>query len=177
MFEYDIYEKWLDHDKKEFTGSLSNWNSPNKQTDTFIRSAIQRYKAARLRCSSKRLYPSYQGIKVEFSSRQFIYWWIVQSRFSKVKKPSLGRIDHSKNYSFDNIQIQEHSENSFEVRERTQSHVWKARPVNIFNDGNHVAIAKSFSQAAKVIGCNENSVKRSCDFGHKVLKKWTFTYC
>lgn len=177
MFEYDVYEQWLDHDKKEFTGSLSNWESPNKQTDNFIRNGIARYKSARNRCyGSDERYKSYKGLEVEFTSRQFLYWWIIQHRFFKLKKPSLGRIDHSKNYSLDNIVLQEHSENSIEARERTKSSPWKSRPINVYYKGINVAIGKSFTQIAKLIGCHENSIKRSCTDGFKVKKQWSFTF-
>ena len=170
----DAYGKWLDHDKREFTGSLSNWNSPNKQTDPYIRTAIQRFKNAKTRCNNTELYPSYSGIEVEFSCRQFIYWWIVQNRFFNLNKPTLGRIDHSKGYSFDNIKLEEHSENSKEARERTKSSPWAAQEIDIFYNQDHVGIAKSISQAAKYIGCGQGSVMASVNRNCIVKKKWTF---
>lgn len=173
---FDIYEQWLDHDKKEFTGSLSNWESPNKQTDPHIRAAIQRFKNAKTRCSNAKLYPTYQGIKVEFSLREFIYWWIVQNRFFKFNRVTLGRIDHSKNYTIDNIKLEEYSENSIEARERTQSSPWDAKRINIYHKGTHVAVAKSISQAAKYIDCGANSVKKSAENNYKVKKIWSFQY-
>ena len=62
-------------------------------------------------------YPQYGalGIRVEYTTRQFIAWY--EKEYSKRphwNKASCGRIDHTKNYSLDNIQLMEQSENSKE---------------------------------------------------------------
>lgn len=73
------------------------------------------------RCNSKnvRSYKYYgaKGIKVEYSKREFIQWFLDNYEESD-KKVHIGRIDHSKNYSFDNIEIQSARENILERIDR-----------------------------------------------------------
>ncbi len=61
----------------------------------------------------------YLGLDVNYSSRDFIGWWIHNLNKKVWKDPTVGRIDHSKGYSFDNIEMQERSDNSKERILRT----------------------------------------------------------
>jgi hypothetical protein len=51
----------------------------------------------------------------EYSAREFIPWWITEFEKKEWVWPTVGRIDHSKGYSFDNIRMEEMSDN---VKER-----------------------------------------------------------
>lgn len=73
------------------------------------------------RCYSRNN-PSYRdygakGIRVENTVREFIPWWIGEFQKQPWVIPSVGRIDHSKNYSFDNVRMEEKAAN---IRERNE---------------------------------------------------------
>jgi len=57
-----------------------------------------------------------KGIKVEYGSREFIEWYL--ANVPKVGKWHVGRIDHSKNYCFKNIEVQTPRENTQELHFR-----------------------------------------------------------
>jgi hypothetical protein len=60
-----------------------------------------------------------RGIRVRYTSREFIGWFLYQlAKNPGLKAPSCGRIDHDKDYSFDNIELVEHAENSREANHR-----------------------------------------------------------
>ena len=79
--------------------------------DLWPKRAYQSWRAQQTR--SKRRTGSRE---VGYGAREFIAWWLeeMKKRDSWVC-PTVGRIDHSKGYSFDNIRLEERSEN---VRER-----------------------------------------------------------
>lgn len=54
----------------------------------------------------------YENIKIEFTRDEFKQWCLLQENFIlSLKKPSVDRKDSTKNYSLDNIQIIELTEN------------------------------------------------------------------
>lgn len=61
-----------------------------------------------------------KGIKVEYSSREFIFWY--ENEYTKIpahwKRVQCGRKDHAKNYSLDNIQLESCSDNTKERNAR-----------------------------------------------------------
>lgn len=52
---------------------------------------------------------------VKYKLRALIYWYYFHPLRKKLKYPNIGRLDHSKLYDFDNIILQEQTEN---VQER-----------------------------------------------------------
>lgn len=78
----------------------------------------------RARCSNPRHshYASYggRGIRVEYSAKEFVRWYTQ----NVAKGMHVGRIDHEKNYSFDNLVVQTGRENSLEVYDRIHRHKW-----------------------------------------------------
>lgn len=108
MIKYDgpfIYSKMPKDVKKAYVSFVSQKNRCN-------------YKKAR----------SYKhwgqiGIKVEYSSRDFVNWYLKNIRlFKKGDRENLvvGRIDHSKNYSLNNIELISRNKNSIEAAERNK---------------------------------------------------------
>lgn len=88
---------------------------------TRSKEAMQGYRSwlhQRGRCytktNAKYQYYGARGIEVEYSSVEFVKWWVKQLKTSFWKSPTVGRIDHAKNYSFDNIKMEERSDNSKE---------------------------------------------------------------
>lgn len=55
-----------------------------------------------------------KGISVEYSVREFMHWYLQQIKFARKDQRDVGRIDHSKNYSIDNIRFESKSENTKE---------------------------------------------------------------
>lgn len=55
-----------------------------------------------------------KGISVKYSTREFVSWWLHNIKTFVGKKPTCGRIDHSKDYSFDNIKMESLEDNSRE---------------------------------------------------------------
>jgi hypothetical protein len=81
------------------------------------------FQQARQRCTNPNhqsyAYYGARGIRVEYSVREFIGWYLHQlSKNPGIQKPATGRIDHSKNYRLDNIEMVEHSDNTIEVNTR-----------------------------------------------------------
>ena len=61
-----------------------------------------------------------KGIKVHYSARDFVGWWIENFKTFKGDSATVGRIDHDDDYRFDNIIIQSRSDNSKEVYPRNK---------------------------------------------------------
>jgi len=76
----------------------------------------------RKRCYKKtaRDYKNYgaKGIKIEFSLEDFKKWYLKNLLSKNWIKPSIGRVDHSKNYSLCNIEMIEFKENCSENAKR-----------------------------------------------------------
>lgn len=83
---------------------------------SLVKKAVYIFEKQRARCLYKKdkSYKWYgaKGVLVTYSKREFISWYIKEYTSCSFEKPSVGRIDHSKNYSLDNIEMQEHRENS-----------------------------------------------------------------
>lgn len=87
----------------EYKGSLNH----NKMPD-HIRSAywsFYRQKKSEYGCTYK--------------VREFIHWWLENLKTKSWNRPTCGRLDHSKGYSWDNIEMQEMADNSREMVYRT----------------------------------------------------------
>ena len=74
----------------------------------------------RKRCTnpSNACYATYgaRGIRVEYDARSFIGWYLHALTVQPtLKSPHVGRRDHGRNYSFDNILLQEGSDNAREA--------------------------------------------------------------
>lgn len=100
--------------------------------------------------------------KVFYTPRQFVHWWLenIKTR-SHWEQPTCGRIDHSKWYSFDNIVMQEQSENTAERNSRHGNPGRKHRAVKAICEG----IEKTFiskREAAEYYGVSEKTVYNHC---------------
>ena len=144
-------EGMLDHDKREYVGQIYKWHLSDTVIHPIVKKASLAHDNAVRRCRDKDKYPTYAGITVDFSKRELIYWWIIQNRFFNLEKPTMGRINHSKSYSMENIRLEEHSDNSKEVFTRNLPYK-EGSKVSIFRRGTHVATAKSLHQASVCTG-------------------------
>lgn len=141
--------------------------------ETYLRTIITAYRSwgdQRYRCNNPKS-PSYKwygkkGIKVEYGSREFVNWWLVQqSTLKLVGTVTCDRIDPSKNYSFDNIQLLISSDNSKKV---DQSHRRKM-VINILTGDIYLSII----DASMKTGRNRCGITYHCNGKSKQqLFKW-----
>lgn len=86
------------------------------------RIAYSSWKNQRNRCYNKKRkdykYYGLRGVRVLYSSREFVGWWLEQIEKKFIKDPTIDRIDHSKDYCFQNIRMITRSENSKERYDR-----------------------------------------------------------
>ncbi len=129
--------------------------------------ALQGYRSwlsQRSRCNCKRSqdYKWYgaKGKKVCYSSRDFVAWWLHNLKLKKWDKPTVGRIDHDGDYCFENIIMQEHSDNSKERVARLGGYI-KMKPRKVYAlDSNLEPFAefKSVNYAAQFYNIDASTV-------------------
>lgn len=100
-----------------------------------------------------------KGVRVEYSAREFIGWYLENLEKKKWIRPTTGRIDHSKNYSFDNIEMQEVELNTKDVWNRHGPKL-KAKRVAVFKGSKKIAEFDSQSSAARAYGLCRDAISR-----------------
>ena len=132
-----------------------------------VKSAYTAWANQRRRCYIK-TNPRYKdngakGITVEYSSRDFVGWYLFNIKKFTGKNPSVGRLDHSKSYTFENIRIESLEDNSMERIQR----VGTTRPrrsviITDYDSGEHLMIAASHKEAESLTGVFSTHVARYC---------------
>lgn len=145
--------------------------------------AIKAYGA--YRGQLKRCYKSYsnsyddygaKGIRVEYETREFMFWYMEKLKTFSGVDPVVGRIDHSKNYSFGNIEMISRTENTKERNER-YGNPTAAKPVVVTKlDGSFVAEYPSGRAASRATGVCQADVQRCCQKEFKQSKGLIFTF-
>lgn len=140
-----------------------------KLGDPDARRAYRIYYAQRDRCYNKsvREYKWYgaKGIKIEYTMRQFVFWYIESVRSTPFKKPSIDRIDHSKNYSIENIRMVEWVENLRERNSRCGNPaVHRKRKIEVFEHASmkKIDICDSTVDAARIYGTHPTTISAIC---------------
>lgn len=172
----DEFEPFMNHDTKTYDGQMERRKNNKVYCDNpMFKRSIAAYSNIKRRIKSD---SSYKGLSFEISRRELTYWFIVQHRFFKLKSPSVGRIDHSKGYTIDNIKLEELSDNTKEMCERVGPRgPMKPRKVNIFSKkGDLIAVARSSIQASYCTGTNQGCVSAVCRGVKKAAKGWRFEY-
>lgn len=119
-----------------------------------------------------------KGIQVLYNKRDFVSWYLHHIELYNGKNPSVGRIDHSKSYSFDNIRIESIEENSLERISRVGTTRPK-RHINIieYNTGKIVKTVFGYVEAAKITGANKSHISLYCSgILGKTKSGYTFRY-
>jgi hypothetical protein len=121
-----------------------------------VRRAYNIYHGQKARCENPKSKPykyyGAKGIRVEYNVRQFIFWWLSSIEGKSFDRPTCGRIDHSKNYSLDNIEIQECSDNTLELYNRLGKPPSYKRKVCILNQlGEPVIFFQSIKAAQQLL--------------------------
>lgn len=151
-----------------------------KKMDPLVKTAYETWSNQRSRCNNPRntRYHSYggRGISQNYSSREFIAWYLRNIKNGNWTKPTVGRIDHDKNYEFDNIKIEEYSENSRDACSR----YWKKpgpKPktytkVELYCRccDKSVKIFQSVKDAALFLGIHRTNISTSINRGSKIKK-------
>lgn len=152
-----------------------------KKMNSVQQKGYKAWKDQRQRCSNLND-PRYyrwgaRGIKVEYSSREFIAWWEHEySKRESWKRAQCGRVDHDKNYTLDNIELIECSEN---VKERNERHgnpsdSKKLKATNVITG--EIKIFTSKREAHRILGVSRNSIKNQ--LSRKISRKpstgWIF---
>lgn len=161
-----------------------------------LKKAAAAYRAIRQRCEQKTSvgYPFYgaKGIRVEFEKEEFVVWYC--EKLSQWDRPlrlaSVGRIDHSKNYSMNNIEVQSRADNVREMHSRNPHTIYSnlrsgtdatKRRVLILDAKtlSPICIAESLTQAAIVVGVSVQQVCLNCKENKRTLDKGRFKaeYC
>lgn len=106
-----------------------------------------------------------KGLRVEYSKKDFIRWYEENAKEYDGKPPQVGRIDHEKGYSFDNIRLEGQSENAKERWTR------KGRPesipqkkVGLFSKMTDecIAVFASVSGCARFVDTRSTVISRNC---------------
>lgn len=92
-----------------------------------------------------------RGICVYYTKREFIGWYLKHLKSFKGDNPSVGRIDHSKGYSFDNIRFESLADNSLERINRVGTTRPK-RPVKVYRHRKYLKTVESLSEAVRITG-------------------------
>ena len=97
----------------------------------------------------------YEGIIIEFSRKDYKDWCLTQKEYiSTLNRPSLDRIDSTKNYSLDNIQIIELADNNKKKRPGSQylNGPLSKTPRGVRKQGNRWTARITYKQKEKHIG-------------------------
>lgn len=151
----------------EYDGAMS------PQAKCYVPEHISRgykiYYTARNRCTNPKIrefkWYGAKGVKIEYTIRQFLYWWDKQIQKKQYVRPSVDRIDHNKNYSFDNIRLVELSDNIKErnMRHGNPGHV-RSRRIDVFNriTGGLIETCPSAKHIERVYGVGSSQVIAIC---------------
>lgn len=156
-------------------------NTRSKKMSALAKRAQGIFNAQRQRCSNKNnnSYKTYgaKGIRVEYGPREFIGWWLAEYKKKKWHMASVGRIDHSKNYSFDNIEMVEQADNALEMYERTGGNKAVTKtPVVLFTETechafSSSALAAKFARVTPSLICLRKRVpfQKNHKFKYRVM--------
>jgi hypothetical protein len=111
-----------------------------------------------------------KGIKVEYKKAEFIAWYLKNYIEFNGQISSVGRIDHSKNYSFDNIEFQSLAENSMERINRCGSTKPRIK-VDIYLFGTFLKTVDSGLEASRQTGILSTHIPKYCKGKIKQSKK------
>ena len=144
----------------------------------------RRYTQQKQRCSNPNVekYSTYgaKGIRVEYSFDELFEWFQEQyKQFSSVpiSKLSIGRVDHSKNYSLDNIKLETVSNNSKERNKRLGTVIPPKKVlIKNYETNEPVKIADSVTEAAVFAGDSKGHVARVLSGSRKSAKGYSFEY-
>lgn len=157
----------------KYDGPLYEGKLGNHEVETAYRSWCDQ----RSRCNNpkhrKYRWWGAKGIRVLYSAREFIGWWVLQQSLLKLKRPSCSRINHSGNYCFANIRLEELSENAAESSVRMST----KKRVSLVAGKRVLERFSSMGQAARFADMSVQSVAFHCTKKYKTMTKGIFKGC
>lgn len=153
------------------------YSNKNDKMDEISRKAYVVFCKQKDRCYNKNSprFPFYgaKGIRVLYSPREFIPWFVDRYSKFKGKKASVGRIDHSKGYYLDNIEMIELSDNVKERNTRCGNPMeFKRLEISKMNDP--FCSTYSLKDAALVMGCHISYVSKMINLKKFHYQEFTF---
>lgn len=122
------------------------------------------------------------GIRVEYTSRQFVGWFLESLvEFRKIhpfENPDIGRIDHNKNYSFDNIKMETDAENTKERNIRCGNHFGAEEKAVISTNliTGRKRVFKSFHECALFTGSCRKTINKLCSGKSRNTRRSVFNF-
>jgi hypothetical protein len=114
-----------------------------------------------------------KGIAVEYNLKDFLKWYYENAK--GFEKPTVDRIDHNKNYCFENVQIVEKSENSKERIRRLGTPIPR-RKVILIKNNEEIGVFPSVHAVADHINGQQGNVQH-CLKGRRLTHKgYSFKY-
>ncbi len=153
----------------------------NPKASYLVKRIWQAYRNQRSRCENPNVksYETYgaNSIRVEYTFDELLEWVIKKTKGIWAIGLTIGRIDHSKNYSLDNIEIQTKTENSKE-RIKRKGFVTPAKMVSSFCKNTHKKIAtySSAREASTKTGISIWAIKQQCYLRYFGRQKIYFRY-
>ena len=140
----------------------------DKMTGRKLMDKISRtYSSQKERCYSENctIYKWYgaKGVKVEYSKNEFKDWYLKEYRKFNGVFPSIGRIDHEKNYRLDNIEMVSKSENSKERHKRVGPTMERRAVWAVDTETMNVRLYESITAASKETKYNHSTIQRHID--------------
>jgi len=158
-------------------GRPISWHIKNKTTIGYV---CKRYYSQRERCYNPKhyRYKTYggKGIVIEYSLKELLTWCKAKG-INALKDMDIGRIDHSKSYSLDNILLQSRSENSKESFMRCGiKNPKKEIMISDYTTGENLCIAESTHEAAYLVETTHGNVSMIAGQKRRSAKGFTFRY-
>lgn len=145
----------------EYGGPLSIGRMPPEAAR-----AMSVYRGQVRRCTNVRDkdYKNYggKGIRVKYSVRKFIQWYLNNLARFKGDNPHVGRVNHDLHYSFDNIEMVS-SELNITERFNRRGPATPKKPVLAYkNSGEFVGRFSSANEAAPKFEISTHAIQNSC---------------
>jgi len=105
------------------------------------------------------------GVKVLYSKKDFIEWFLKELKSYAGDKPSIGRIDHNGNYCFENIRMESFTDNRRERWVRRGPCIGNvARPVALHSKKTHeiITVFESVNKCGEYLGIDSSVIYRNC---------------
>ena len=128
---------------KNHTGYFNKSTMTRRESIAYMRWVRQRQRCNNKKCTGYKDYGG-RGIKVEYDSRSFVGWFLNKTKnilIKDIKRFHVGRIDHSKNYTLDNIELVSISENT---KERNTRHYYRKNIIRHPVVATHISGLKCF---------------------------------
>jgi len=110
--------------------------------------------------------------KFEHTNKFIVLWeWWVLCDFEKYLTPSFYRIDSSKPYTLDNLQLMTWSENDRKGRKE------RSKSVNQYDlEGNYLQSFDSISEAVKITGSHQSAIVECCRGNRRTTNNFKWKY-